>query len=158
MRPVLGLSNQTFKKRWDDIIQEAEKKLLQAQCAFIEDQRIHQESESIKAKQSLKDKLGEDSPDYKEAISAVSTVTNRVRQEVTLAERKRWLFSLEQLENQQLGINPRRPARRQAPPQPSNAGQQRNNRIPSQRRPTNPRGRNNNRNVLKDIMNILGGR
>lgn len=158
MRPVLGLSNPAFKRQWDDIVKEAEQKLLQAQCAFVQEQSIFHESESVRAKQALKDKLGEGSPDYKEAKAAVDTVSTRVRQEVSTAERKKWNFSLEQLENQKLGIPARRaPTRRPAQqPQAANPGPNRTHR-PLPRRPTGP-PRRQNRNVLRDILNILGAR
>lgn len=129
-KPYLGIIDDAFKAEMDAATRNSERRFLELTISYVERKSISSGERFNQSMSELKDLMGEDTQDYKEAKAAIDTVRTRVKQETLNAERRKWTASLDELENRSLGI-PRRQNRRQGPTTNQN-----------QPRSTNPRGFN----------------
>lgn len=151
----------------DEARDAAERKFMELSLAHIEQKTARSLAEYEKAEQELGEAMGVNSADYKEALAAITTVRNRVRQETAASDRKRWSSTLEELDEKKYGKPAaKRPTRRNAPPSNpgnkngQNRGQKSTNNQAKGRQGqgrNNRRGRPMNQNLLANLLTLLGG-
>lgn len=160
LRPPVGSSDTTHRRRWDDIIREAEKNLLNLQSEWVSSQRQQYDLLAKETLAALKERMG-DSEEFKDAESAVNTVACRVRTDTLTTEQKKWSLAVEKYESESLGIDKRRQTKKvrgNREPQPGTSHQS----GPS--KPTRrPQGKGNkgkgsngqNNKAISDLVKLL---
>lgn len=136
LKPPMGSSDATFRRRWDDIIREAEAKLLTAQREWISSQRSTYEALSRETMAALKERV-QDPEVFKDAESAVNTVACRVRTDTLTTEKKKYALAVENYEAEHLEVDRRRQNKKSRPQKEPQAGP---SNAPN-KRPPNPQGR-----------------
>lgn len=159
----MGSSDGTFHKKWDDIIREAESKLLSHQIQWVTAQRSLYQKLAAQKLTSLREAMSSNPESLHDAESAITTVSNRVRADILTAERKKYAIAIERFENEQFGTNQRRLSKpkqsREPQPGPSNTKPGRT--FKQAKRQLGPKGgqfrgsKNNDKNAISNLLNLL---